>query len=53
MSLKKRYYLRAKASCCWLLSSINQCCHWGQSRQHQIVAFFNNRQNQFLRYDFI
>jgi len=24
---RKRYYLRAKASGCWLLFSISQCCH--------------------------
>jgi len=29
---RKRYYLRAKASDCWLLFSISQCCHWDQSR---------------------
>jgi len=27
---RKRYYLRAKASGCWLLFSINRCCHWGR-----------------------
>jgi len=27
-----------------------QCCHWGQSRQHQIAAFFNVR---YLRYSLI
>jgi len=25
---RKRCYLRVKASGCWLLFSINQCCHW-------------------------
>jgi len=25
---RKRYYLRAKVSGCWLLFSINQCCYW-------------------------
>jgi len=29
---RKRCYLRVKASGCWLLFSVNQCCHWGQSR---------------------
>jgi len=29
---RKFYYLRAKTSGCWLLFSINRCCHWGQSR---------------------
>jgi len=28
---RKRCYLRAIASGCWLLFSINQRCHWGQS----------------------
>jgi len=44
---RKRYYLRAKASGCWLLFSINQCCHWGQSGtsdccllQHQTTSNF-------------
>jgi len=29
---RKRYHLRAKASGCWLLFGISQCCHWGQAR---------------------
>jgi len=44
---RKRYHLRAKASGCWLLFSINQCCHWGQSGtsdccllQHQTTSNF-------------
>ena len=40
---RKRYYLRAKASGCRLLVSINQCWHRDQFCQHQIVAFFNIR----------
>jgi len=40
---RKRYYLRAEASGCRLLFSINRCCRWGQSCLHQIVAFFNIR----------
>jgi len=28
---RKRYYLRAEVRGCWLLFSINQSFHWGQS----------------------
>ena len=50
---RKRYYLRAKASGCCLLFSINQSCHRGQSRYDQIVAFSRSDNIKFLRYKFI
>jgi len=28
---RKLYYLRANASGCWLLFSVNECCHWLKS----------------------
>jgi len=50
---RKRYYLRAKASGCRLLFSINRCCHWGRLVNIRLLPSSTSDNIKFLRYTLI
>jgi len=46
-------YLRAKASGCWLLFNINQCCHWVSLVDIRLLPSSTWDNIKFVRYSFL